>query len=150
MVVHEKKVGSSDLPSLCFQLTSPHCPVTRESSARKDDDVVMAKESGTKRGRKGKTVMTRISIPRALWPLSKGGSFRGRTYLLPVSTEYTVHRACNVPLSADPTDFHTCARTHTRARNTRSPRVGVCPMICSSAIMPLAGTLCFTVSPVLS
>lgn len=67
MVVHEKK-GSSDLPSLCFQLTSPHCPVTRESSARKDDDVAMAKESGTKRGGKGKTVMTRISIPRAVAP----------------------------------------------------------------------------------
>lgn len=114
----------------------------------RNDDVTPTKESRTRRLERGKAVMTRISIPRAPWPLGRGGSFRGRTYPLPVSTKYTVHRACNVPLSADPTDLHTRVRVHThrRAWNTRSSRVGVCPMICSSAIMPLASTLCFTPS----
>lgn len=116
---------------------------------------------------KGKTVTTRTPIPRAS-PLrpSVGAVVFGSEPPLPVSSKYTVHRACNVPLSVDPTGprialtrthrIHTRTRTqiNTGATNTRThvcqtrarPRVGVCPMICSTAIMPLADTLRLTLS----
>lgn len=121
--------------TVLFSINVSALSVTRERSTRKDGDVTPAKETRDAEVGKGETVMTRISIPRALWPLGRGGSFRGRTYPLPVSTKYTVHRACNVPLSADPTGLHTRARTHvhvrthTRARHiyTHSPPGGGLP-----------------------
>lgn len=120
-----------------FQLTS-----SRWWTCEKNNDDESKRGEGVE---KGKAVTTRILQSQGRRGRSRQGwQFSGASHPLPVSTKYTVHRACNVPLSVDPTGLlhaRTYKYTDTRTRNTRSPWAGVCPMICSSAIMPLAGTL---------
>lgn len=100
-------------------------------------------------GKRGHVVTTCTPIPKGL----RGVAVFGGAPPLLAPTEYTVHGACNVPLSGDPstitpnvpdrtrTHVHG-ARARTHARTQVHQVAGVCPMICSGTIMPqLPGTL---------
>lgn len=91
-----------------FQLTS-----SRWRACEKNNDDESKRGEGVE---KGKAVTTRILQSQGRRGRSRQGwQFSGASHPLPVSTKYTVHRACNVPLSVDPTGLlH--ARTYTHVQ----------------------------------